>query len=47
MLDQCSIAAGAAGVVVGDEADSAFVDELAEAMGWHRHWNRVPVIVLV
>ena len=47
VLEQCSITAGAAGVVVGDAADSAFVDELVEAMGWHRHWNRVPVIVLV
>jgi catalase len=30
----------ASGVVVGEEADEAFVDALVDAMAHHRHWDR-------
>ncbi|MGI8663495.1 MAG: catalase [Acidimicrobiales bacterium] len=28
------------GVVVGDKVAKPFTDELIEALGWHRHWDR-------
>ncbi|HEX4867459.1 MAG TPA: catalase [Acidimicrobiales bacterium] len=30
------------GVVTGELADKAFTQELADAIGWHRHWDRQP-----
>jgi catalase len=45
VLVRAGIDLGAPGVVVRSTCDAAFAQELAEAMGWHRHWNRslVPV----
>jgi len=43
VLEACGITDGLAGIVFGDAADDAFADRLVEAMGWHRHWERLPV----
>jgi len=42
VLEACGIDAEAPGVVVGDNADAGFAGRLVEAMGLHRHWDRVP-----
>jgi len=42
VLEACGIVDGVPGVVVGVEADTDFVARLVEAMGWHRHWDRLP-----
>jgi len=31
--------------VVATTADAAFAEQLAGAMGWHRHWDRFAVPV--
>ena len=42
VLERCGIAAEAPGVVVSGVANASFADELVEAIGWHRHWDRTP-----
>jgi catalase len=46
VLVRAGIDVTAPGVVVSGTADAAFAENLAEAMGWHRHWNRslVPTV---
>jgi catalase len=39
-LDNCDIARDAQGVVTAGNASRSFADDLIEAIGWHRHWNR-------
>jgi catalase len=41
VLDSVGIADGP-GVVLADTATEAFAANLVEAMGWHRHWARMP-----
>jgi len=43
VLERCGITPDMAGVVVGDSADADFAGRLIESMGWHRHWDRLPV----
>jgi len=43
VLAACGITADLPGVVVGDGADAGFTSRLVESMGWHRHWERLPV----
>jgi len=43
VLEACGITSDPAGVVVGDAADAGFVGRLIESVGWHRHWDRLPV----
>ncbi len=43
VLERCGITSDMAGVVVGDSADADFAGRLIESMGWHRHWDRLPV----
>ncbi len=43
VLAACGMAGDLPGVVIGDEADADFAARLVESMGWHRHWDRVPV----
>ena len=45
VLVACGIDTGAPGVVVATTADAAFAEQLAGAMGWHRHWDRFAVPV--
>ena len=40
VLESCGIPADAAGVVVAATASRAFANDLIEAIGWHRHWER-------
>ena len=42
VLEACGIA-DEPGVVAGDAADAGFAAQLVEALGWHRHWERLPV----
>ncbi len=42
VLEACGATADLPGVVVGDAVDADFGDRLVAAMGWHRHWDRVP-----
>jgi catalase len=42
VLDACGISGP--GVVTGEKADKAFTRSLLEAVGWHRHWDRQPVM---
>ncbi len=42
VLEASGVATDAPGVVVGDTADADFAGRLVEAMGWHRHWDRLP-----
>lgn len=44
VLEACGISTDAAGVVIGEDADDGFAGQLIESMGWHRHWDRVPVV---
>ncbi len=44
VLDACGITADLPGVVVGAAADVGFAVQLVEAMGWHRHWDRPPLV---
>jgi catalase len=32
----------AVGVVTSAKCDAGFISDLIEAIGWHRHWDRVP-----
>jgi catalase len=41
VLDRLGVRAGQPGVVVGADADGDFTTGLIEAIGWHRHWDRV------
>jgi catalase len=45
VLAACGIDPAAPGVVVAPTADAAFAEQLAGAMGWHRHWDRFAVPV--
>lgn len=45
VLERAGIDIAGPGVVVSDTSDAAFAEELAEAMGWHRHWDRLAVPV--
>ncbi len=44
VLERCGTTAGP-GVVVADRAGADFADQVVEAMGWHRHWDRLPALV--
>jgi catalase len=44
VLERCGIAASEAGVIVGAACNKRFVSDLIEAIGWHRHWERVPSV---
>jgi catalase len=41
-LTDLGIVEGAPGVLVTKTPTKAFVTALCEAMGWHRHWDRLP-----
>ncbi|MGI8809037.1 MAG: catalase [Acidimicrobiales bacterium] len=43
VLEACRITGDLPGVVVGDKVDAGFVARLVEAIGMHRHWDRLPV----
>jgi len=43
VLEAFGITADMAGIVAGDSADAGFNTRLVEAIGWHRHWDRLPV----
>jgi catalase len=40
VLAACSIPSDASGVVTAPKGGRSFVNELIEAIGWHRHWDR-------
>jgi catalase len=40
VLEAVGIAEDAPGVVTAENGNKTFVRALAEAMGWHRHWDR-------
>jgi len=42
VLESCGITGDMAGVVAVDAVDADFTASLVEAMGWHRHWDRLP-----
>jgi len=42
VLEACGITGEVPGVVLSDKPTSGFTDQLIEAMGWHRHWDRQP-----
>ena len=43
VLEACGITADLPGIVVGDSVDTGFAGRLVDAMGWHRHWDRLPL----
>jgi catalase len=43
VLESCGITGDLPGVVVGAKADAAFAARLIEAIGMHRHWDRLPM----
>jgi catalase len=43
VLESCGITSDLPGVVVGAKADSDFAARLVEAIGMHRHWDRLPM----
>ena len=42
VLGACGMSADQPGIVVGETVDADFAARLVEAMGWHRHWDRLP-----
>ena len=44
VLESCGLTSDLPGVVMGNSVDADFADQLVEAMGWHRHWDRPPVV---
>jgi catalase len=42
VLQACGIIGGTPGVLTADKPNRAFAAALAEAIGWHRHWDRSP-----
>ena len=43
VLAACGMDLDLPGIVVADSATRDFTGRLVESMGWHRHWDRVPV----
>ena len=43
LLTAVGIPEGAAGVVVGTKPGAGFVKSFVSAIGWHRHWDRLPL----
>ncbi len=44
VLEACGITVDMPGVAAGDSADASFAGGLIEALGWHCHWDRLPVL---
>ncbi len=43
VLAACGITAELPGIVVAEASDADFASQLVESMGWHRHWDSLPV----
>ena len=42
VLDDVGLPADAPGVVTSSKPSRVFIQNLIEAIGWHRHWERTP-----
>ena len=44
VLEACSLSSDLPGVITAPTSGRAFAKALVEAIGWHRHWDRSPIL---